>query len=462
MRLDPEIKRKLQSIFGREGVLLSKIDRIAYGYDGTRMIYPADAVVRVTKTEQVVELMILAAECNFPVIPRGAATNLTGGSLPLFGGVAVDFSLMNKILSIDPENLTAVVEPGVVVSYLQEEVEKKGLFYPLDPASNEFSTIGGNIAEGAGGIRGLKYGVTRDYVLALEAVLPDGTIIRTGAQTMKSVVGYDLTRLLVGSEGTLAIITQATLKLLPKPQSAGTARVIFSSDTDALKAASFIVANGLLPRALEFIDCNCLAIIREVEGEIEAKEGQAMLIVEFDGTSAAVNEKLAALQRLMASKAYRFDSTTDTLKRRELWMLRKSISPSIYKITDKKISEDICVPRSQLAAILIELKRIGKEFGIRTLAYGHSGDGNLHVNFLLDDTEPETEEVAQKAVAELFRSTIRLGGTLSGEHGIGITKKAYLGLEVSEAEMGLMRGIKSLFDPKGILNPGKILPEKIQ
>ncbi len=453
-----ELFDNLTKILPRDRLGCTPIELLSYGYDGTRRIALPDAVARVKDTAEVSSILQFAYANGVPVVPRGAATNLTGGALALHGGIALDFTLMNKLISIDSENLTATVEAGVVVADLQREVERRGLFYPPDPASNEFSTIGGNIAEGAGGIRGLKYGVTRDFVLGLEAVAADGTIFHTGVVTMKSVTGYDLTRLLVGSEGTLAVFTRATLKLLPMPPAVGVARVFFANDRAALSAASLIVNSRMLPRALEFVDCNCLAVIREAGVHIPSNEGESMLLVEFDGTTQTVATELQSLKALLAPHCVRFDSTDDPKERESLWAVRKSISPSVYKIAGKKISEDICVPRSKLAETLDLLKALEARYSIRTLAYGHAGDGNLHVNFLLTDgTEHELEQ-AEQAVADLFVATIAFGGTLTGEHGIGITKQRYLPLEVQPYEMNLMRELKRVFDPKGILNPGKIFP----
>ncbi|GAB4152398.1 MAG: FAD-linked oxidase C-terminal domain-containing protein [Planctomycetota bacterium] len=454
--LSGEVRRNLKDIFGRDRFLDSRIDVIAYGSDGTRKWYPPDAVVRPITTEEVVAVMKMADEHGFPVVPRGAASNLTGGALPLQGGVVVDFSLMNRIISIDVENLTAVVESGVVVSHLQEEAERHSLFYPPDPASNEFSTIGGNIAEGAGGLRGLKYGVTRDYVLALELVLMGGSVIRTGAATMKSVAGYDLTRLIVGSEGTLGVVTKATLKLIPLPPAVGTAQVIFSCNRSALKAASLIVASRLFPRALEFVDSNCLKIIRECGGALDTSDQDALLLVEFDGTKETVESELSKLESILEGLCRKFERTTDSAKRGSLWKMRKSISPSVYRITPIKVSEDICVPRSQLGAILDEIEKIGRRHSIRVLSYGHAGDGNLHVNFIPPDTSESAMSRVYQAVEDLFKATVASGGTISGEHGIGVTKQEYLHLEVRERELGLMKAIKSCFDPKGLLNPGKV------
>ncbi|MFA4985899.1 MAG: FAD-linked oxidase C-terminal domain-containing protein [Candidatus Brocadiia bacterium] len=458
MKLDASVYKELQSIFGQECVLSSEVDKVAYGYDGSRRQSSPDAIVRARTVAQISQLLTVANDKRIPVIPRGAGSNTTGGVLAVRGGIVLDMSLMNRILSIDPQNLYAEVEPGVVVGDLQKAVEAMGLFYPPDPASSDFCTIGGNVAEGAGGLRGLKYGVTRDYVLGLEVVLPGGAIIRTGSATIKSVVGYDLTRLMVGSEGTLGVITRIRLKLIPLPLSSGTALISFGNDLEALEAASEIVAARMLPRALEFVDHRALSVVRKAGESVTTEEGQAILLVEFDGAVSSVGEDLGRLEQLMAGKCVSFSKALDAVERARLWKMRKSISPSIYKLAPVKASEDICVPRSALGKILLVLEGLEQKYGIPVLSYGHAGDGNLHVNFLLSDDSPELSEKSEAAIKELFEQTIGLSGTLSGEHGIGVTKQPYIQLEILPVEMALMWKIKQCFDPDGILNPGKVFP----
>jgi glycolate oxidase len=381
--------------------------------------------------------------------------------VPVPGSVVVDFTRMDKILEIDRANLTALVEPGVIVGKLQEEVERLGLFYPPDPASDEFSTIGGNIAECAGGLRGLKYGVTRDYVLELQAVTGAGEIITTGSNTLKSVTGYDITRLLVGSEGTLAIITRARLKLIPLPESLATAVAFFSTPREAGEAVSAMIEERLLPRALEFIDGATMGVVAKAKGYTFPERANALLIIEVDGGREQVETDIRrAVEVARAKGAIEIRQARTDAEREVFWAIRKQVSPSLYSASPDRVNEDICVPRSRIPETLDALADIARRHCLAVCNFAHAGDGNIHVNFLVDLSIPAQVKAAEEAVEEVFKATIAFGGTLSGEHGIGLTKRRFLGLEIAPAEMKLMREIKRIFDPRGILNPGKLFPEE--
>jgi len=400
-----------------------------------------------------------ANDGGIPVYPMGAASGLTGGAVPLKGGIVLDMTRMNRIIDIDQENLVATVEPGVICAEFQAAVERLGLFYPPDPASNEFSTLGGNVAECAGGLRCLKYGVTRDYVLALEAVLPSGEIIHTGSRAMKNVTGYDLTRLLIGSEGTLCVFTKITLRLIPLPKSIRTVLAYFGSFDDAARAVSAIIAARIVPRAVEFMDEDTLEAVRSY-GEFDFPEdARAALVVEVDGDKAATEREAEAVASICRDKTCTMLSVALSAEdREELWRARKAVSPALYNLAPKKINEDVCVPRSRLPDLIKEIQRIMREKSVRIASFGHAGDGNVHVNFLVESDDPEELRRAEEGVEELFRIVVAYGGSLSGEHGIGTTKAQYLGIEIPPRELELMRQIKRLFDPRGILNPEKLFP----
>jgi glycolate oxidase len=364
---------------------------------------------------------------------------------------------MNRILSVDTDNLVARVEPGVVTADFHAAVEQRGLFYPPDPASSAFCTLGGNLAECAGGPRAVKYGVTRDYVLGLEAVLPTGEIIHTGVQTAKGVVGYDLTRLIVGSEGTLAVITAMTLRLLPLPESVRTLTVVFDTMDRAAATVSEIIRRGLIPRTIEYMD---QAAIRCAEtrmpGELPVDAG-AMLIIEVDGRAAettAMAEDVAALCRGMGAREVRVAASPEEAKR--LWAARKAISPALFRYGPHKINEDIVVPRSRIPDVVEKIRELREKTRLMMVSFGHAGDGNIHFNIMLDKNDPSALRRANWAVEALFRYTLEIGGTLSGEHGVGLSKQPYIDMEIGPDEKALMLRLKKAFDPAGILNPHKI------
>ncbi|OQZ04695.1 MAG: hypothetical protein B6D34_01740 [Candidatus Brocadia sp. UTAMX1] len=455
------VTEKLNQLIGKENVFSILEDRICYSYDGSKQKYVPDVVVRPQSTCHVSAILQLAHENEIPVYPRGAGSGLTGGAVPVKGGIVLDFTPMNHIIEIRPEDLTATVEPGVVTQTLQSEVAKYKLFYPPDPASAPFSTIGGNVAECSGGITGLKYGVTRDYVLSLQVVLADGSVIHTGRKTLKSVTGYDLTRLFVGSEGTLGVFTQITVKLLPLPEKTETLLAFFATTRDAIQSASQIILNNLLPRALEFIDKSSITCIQGYKQEIQIPdEVNALLLIDIDGRETSVKAESSLVKEIVKkNNAIRVTSAENAQERDALWEVRRAISPALYNIAPYKINEDICVPRSRILEILERIDGIHKRYpSLKVASFGHIGDGNIHVNVMYDKGDQQ-KALAERMIEEVLRNTVEVGGTISGEHGIGNVKSAFLPLEIPPRELEIMKNIKHLLDPKGILNPGKIFLE---
>jgi glycolate oxidase len=456
--MDEKIIREITEIVGKENVLSSLEDRKSYSYDGRVDGAIPDLIVHPASAEDVSRILVLANKYRFPVIPRGAGSGLTGGSVPVNGGVVISFTRMDRILEIDTENLITVVEPGVITFLLQQEVAKKGLFYPPDPSSYKYSTIGGNVAECAGGPNSLKYGVTRDYILGLEVVLPTGEIMNTGVRTMKGVVGYDLTRLLVGSEGTLGVVTKITLKLIPLPETKATMLALFREVEDAAKTVSAIVAARIVPSTIEFMDKASIKC-SEQASPMGLPEGVGgLLLIEVDGSQESVLAEAEKIKKIVLEhNALRCDLTQDPAEADRLWGARRTVSQATYNLNPVKIAEDVVVPRSAIPALIRALEEMGKKYGIPILSFGHAGDGNFHVSMMIQDTEHDRQK-AEEAVEALFTETIRLGGTLSGEHGIGLSKAPYLGMELSGQVMLTMKKIKQLFDPNNIMNPGKIFP----
>src|SRR3972149_3651958 len=411
----------LNRLVGGEKVLSALEDRICYAYDGTKQKHIPDVVLQPRTTRHVSGILRFANEHEIPVYPRGAGSGLTGGAVPVQGGIVLDFTQMNKIVEIVPEDLTATVEPGVVTQILQNEVAKYKLFYPPDPASAAFSTLGGNVAECSGGITGLKYGVTRDYILSLEVVLADGSIIHTGRKTLKSVTGYDLTRLFVGSEGTLGIFTQITVKLLPLPEKIATILVFFATPQDAVRTASQIISNNLLPRALEFIDKSSIDCIKGYKQEVQIPdEVNALLLIDVDGKETSVKTEISLIEKIaMENQPLRIISAKIPKESETLWEVRRVLSPALYNIAPFKINEDICVPRSRILEALNRITEIHKRYpSLKVANFGHIGDGNIHVNIMYDEGDQQGME-AEKMIEEILRTTVELGGTISGEHGIG-------------------------------------------
>nr|MCU0600400.1 FAD-binding protein [Desulfobacterales bacterium] len=416
-----------------------------------------DVVVFPGTAQEISDILKLANQFQFSVTPRGSGSGMTGGSVPVNGGVVLVMTRMNRILKIDRDNLIGVVEPGVITGVFQKAVEKEGMFYPPDPSSSDFSSLGGNVAECAGGPKAVKYGVTRDYVLGLQVVLATGEIIRTGVQTAKGVVGYDLTRLIVGSEGTLGVVTEITLRLLPRPESVRTLTAVYDQMAAAAQTVSEIIRRGIIPRVIEFMDNASIRCAEEYADSGLPVEADALLIIEMDGTVEETEKtarRVASLCRDMGAARVETADTQEAID--ALWKARKSVSPALFKYGPHKINEDIVVPRSRIPAMVEKIKALSRDTGLTMVSFGHAGDGNIHFNIMLDKKNPSQLQKATRAVEELFDFTLELGGTISGEHGVGISKAPYLEKEISSDSLALMKRIKKAFDPSGILNPGKM------
>lgn len=437
-------------------ISLEPEDLICYGFDASGIEGSSSAVIWPINTEEVAEVMKYAYENNISVTPRGAGTGMTGGSIPLNRSVVLSFEKMNKLIEIDTNNFNAVVEPGIINGRLQRELEYHGFFYPPDPASMNFCTIGGNVAENAGGPRALKYGVTRDYVIELEAVTPDGNVITAGVKTSKGVVGYDMARLLTGSEGTLAVITKVRLKILPMPEEVVTLLALFNNLESSGMAVSKIITSKIIPRTLEFMDAETIAAVENFKPVGIPRNIEALLLIELDGYPSAITKQAEKIAEICSSLNAEVKIAEDAAARNKLWEARRAVSPALYHLNPSKINEDIVVPRDKIPEMLKGLRKLSEENGIKIVNFGHAGDGNIHVNIMVDKNNVEKYKRAESLVKVIFDMTLKLGGTISGEHGIGITKAPYLGMEIRSHELDLMKGIKRLFDPKNILNPGKI------
>ncbi len=437
-----------------------KEDLFCYSFDASiskgKLPY---AVAWPKNTEDVVRIVRFSNERNLYIIPRGAGTGMTGAAVaPIESCLIISFEKMKKLLDIDTKNMTVTVQPGIINNKLQKELESLGYFYPPDPASMYICTIGGNVATNAGGPRAIKYGVTRDYVMAIEAVLSDGSIINLGGKTYKKVVGYDLKNLLIGSEGTLAISTKIRLKMLPLPEDVVTLLVLFNNIEAAAMAVSKIISSKIIPRTIEFMDRLSIEAIENYRPLGLPIDIEALLLIELDGYPATIKreaEKVADICRGLGAETV---VAEDSIARERLWEARRSLSPALYHIAPNKISEDIVVPRDRIPSLLGELRRLSEESGIKIICFGHAGDGNIHTNIMIDKTNNEELSKGLNLIKKIFEITINLGGSISGEHGIGLTKAPYIKMELKEREIELMKEIKKVFDQKGILNPYKIFP----
>ncbi|MGK2945862.1 MAG: FAD-binding oxidoreductase [Desulfuromonadales bacterium] len=455
--LTEQIIKELRAIVGKDNVATSKAERICYSYDATQQSFLPEAVVHPGSAEEISDILKLANRELIPVFPRGAGSGFTGGSLPTKGGLVLCTERLDRILQIDEENLIAIVEPGVVTETFQQAVEKVGLFYPPDPASLKFSTLGGNVAECAGGPRCVKYGVTKDFIIGLEIVTPTGDIITTGGPTMKGVVGYDLTKLLCGSEGTLGVITRIVIKLLPLPEAKKTMLVMFASIDGAAQAVSAIIRDKIIPTTLEFMDGRTLDCVRQATDLDVPSGAQAVLIIEVDGDREFLDKQVTRIAELIKPLGVVETRIATTPEESEaLWQIRRSVSASLRKVNPDKFNEDICVPRSKVPEMIRKVDTIAGKYGIPIVNFGHAGDGNIHVNIMIDKKVPGELAKAEKAIEEVFKGALELGGTMSGEHGVGIAKAAYIPLEITPAAALYMKTIKRALDPNNILNPGKI------
>ena len=457
--IDDDLLTELAAIVGQEHLLTSPEELVCYSYDSTFAEELPDAVINPVSTQEVSAILKVAHRAGIPVIARGMASGLAAGTVPLNGGLVLNLTRMNRILEIDAENMTATAQAGVITADLAAAVEAQGLFYPPDPASIRQSTLGGNVACNSGGPSCLKYGVTGDYVMALEAVLADGRVLRTGNKCIKDVTGYDLVHLLVGSEGTLAVITEITVRLLPKPEAKRTALAIFEDIAQASRAVNDILLAGVLPSTLEILDetaVNCVEQYMHMGLDCTA---DAMLIIETDGDPESVEREIGVVAKVCRTGGARdVQVAHDETERDNLWRARRSISPSLGRVRPNKLGEDIVVPRSAIPSMVVRIKQIALQYDLPIVIFGHAGDGNLHPNILFDKRDQEEWERVEAAVADLFAAAVELGGTLSGEHGVGLLKKPYLEMALGPLAVEVMQSIKRALDPKGILNPGKVLP----
>ncbi len=441
------------------GVQISteKEDRVCYSFDSSNSeaVLP-DAVAWPINTDQLIKIVKFADANDHSIIARGAGTGMAGASVPSTNSIVISFEKMRKLLDVDTKNMTVTVEPGIINGKLQKELEYLGFFYPPDPASLNNCTIGGNVATNAGGPRAIKYGVTRDYVMGIEAVMPDGTLITTGGKTHKRAVGYDLRNLLIGSEGTLAMSTKIRLRMLPLPEDLMTLLVLFNSLDASGTAVSKIITSKIIPRTMELLDKSSIEAIESYKPIGLPTDVEALLLIELDGYPATIRKEAERVVDICKGLGGEVIVAEDSIAAERLWEARRAISPALYHIKPTKISEDIVVPRDKVPLMLMELRSISERSGIKIISFGHAGDGNLHVNIMVDRNDVEEYNRGLELVSKIFESTIKLGGSLSGEHGIGLTKAPYLGMEVKKRETELMKGIKAVFDPRGLMNPGKI------
>lgn len=458
MLKDNHIKA-LSDIVGSENIYSDKAHLIAYSYDATRTRYEPDAVVFPRDENDISAILKYCNEHQVVITPRGAGSGFTGGALPANGGIILGMEKhMNHILDIDMENMVAVVQPGVINKDLQRAVEALGLFYPPDPASEEYSTLGGNVSENAGGMRAAKYGITKDYVMALRVVLPNGDIIRAGKRTIKDVAGYNIAGILIASEGTLGVLSEITLKLLPKPKFVKSYMGVFPTVEDAMNAVFKSLAAGASPVAMEFLDSLVVQALKEKLG-VELPSGAgALLIGDVDGNvSQEVEFQLEILREsFIANGATDFKIADEKKDRDALWYARRNASQSITIFGSKKLNEDISVPRSKLPIALEKIYAIGAKYGFKVPCFGHAGDGNIHVNVMVDGKDEKQLADGHRAIEEIFQMVVDLGGTLSGEHGIGLSKAPFMDIAFNESERALFSAVKKAFDPNNILNPSKM------
>ena len=467
MPLSPEVLFKLELILGKNFVFTDIETRNYYGHDETEdFVFPPNVVVKPANTQEIAEILKIANQYKIPVTPLGARTGLSGGALCLYKGIGLSTERLNKIINIDEQNLQVTVEPAVITQVLREAVIAKNLSYPVDPSSQGSCWIGGNVAENAGGARAVKYGVTKDYVLNLEVVLPNGTIIWTGANTLKNATGYNLTQLMVGSEGTLGIITKIVLKLIPINKHNVLMLIPFYNASQACEAVSAIFKAGIVPSAMEFMERDAIDWTLQYNNNIRVDvkpEIQAHLLVEVDGNYPEIllqeAEEIMEVVEQFEIDEILFADTDE--QKNALWKMRRSVAEAVKANSIYK-EEDTVVPRFELPKLLIGIKKIGVKYGFKSVCYGHAGDGNLHVNIIKGDmTDENWNTEVTKGIREIFELTVSLKGTISGEHGIGYVQKNYMDIAFSNPHLQLMKNIKNTFDPNAILNPGKIFPDTL-
>lgn len=460
--LNESVVQQLKSIVGDAYFRIDQEALIAHSYDGTPMLQALpDGVIYPETTEQVSEIMRIASQYAIPVVTRGSGSNLCGGTTPVSGGIVMVMHRMNRIIEIDMENLTATVQPGVITGEFITHVEELGLFYPPDPSSMKISTIGGNIAECSGGLRGLKYGTTKDYVLGLTAVLPSGEVLKTGGKLTKDVAGYDLTKLLVGSEGTLAVVTEAILKLVPKPKTKKTMVAMYKDIYGAARTVSSIIKQQIIPATLEILDNATIQVVDDFAKIGLPRDMEAILIIEQDGEPEVVERDMASIYSICEQEqADRIEMAQTREQAEQLLTARRSAFTALARLRPTTILEDATVPRSKIADMVLKTNAIAKKYNVSIATFGHAGDGNLHPTATTDARDQEEVHRVEEAFAEIFEAAIALGGTITGEHGVGIVKAPYLEWKVGTAGIEVMKGIKAAFDPQNILNPNKMFAKE--
>lgn len=458
--LPQHVVAELRSVLDPEDVLTERADLISYSIDGTWLEARPECVVLPRSVEQIAAVLKVANRERIPIVPRGGASNLSGGTIPTSGGIVLNLAQLNRILEIDTDNLLAVVQPGVLTHDLDKAVMARGLYYPPDPSSLHQSTLGGNVAENAGGLRCLKYGVTSKYVLGLQYVTATGQIGRAGGRVIKNVTGYQLEQLLVGSEGTLAVVTEITLRLIPRPRFKRTAMAIFPTLDGASQTVADVTRAGIVPAALELMDQTSIRIVEEVRHLGLPTEAEAILLVECDGNhEGAIEDEMDRITGILRANGASVQLARDEAEGEELWAARRAVSPATARLKPNKLGEDVSVPRSAVPAMIRRCREIGAKYDLLMPIWGHAGDGNVHPNLLFDQRDPEEVERVQAAAAEIFEAAVALGGTITGEHGVGILKREFLGIALDPATIAVMRSLKAAMDPNNILNPGKIFPE---
>ena len=447
------------SLVGNDNIYSDKAHLIAYSYDATREHFEPDAVLFPRNEEDISAILKYCNAHKIVIVPRGAGSGFTGGALPSSGGIVLALEKhMNKILEIDMKNMVAIVQPGVINMDLQRAVEEVGLFYPPDPASQDYSTLGGNVSENAGGMRAAKYGITKDYVMATRAVLPNGDIIKAGKRTIKDVAGYNISGILIASEGTLAVLSEITLKLIPKPKLTKTAMGVFDSVSQAMEAVYKTMASGITPVAMEFLDNLTIRAVEQTFNKGLPVEAGALLVTDVDGNlEDDLNYQLSEIERVFKENGCNeFKIAKDDKEAADIWFARRNASQAITVYGSKKLNEDVTVPRAVLPELLEKFYAIADKYKINIPCFGHTGDGNVHTNVMVDGKDPAQVKIAYQAIEEVFQATVDLGGTLSGEHGIGLAKAPYMGMAFTDEEMNLFKSIKMAFDPNNILNPAKM------